>query len=62
VERLGLCIRKPEEIKGDGRLLLFKVEVASPSNWFNGESYVDLLNPEVTEEFLKVTVERRRLR
>jgi len=50
-------IHKGEKIKGDGCLLLFKVEVASPSNWYNGESYVDLLNPEVTEEFLKVTVD-----
>jgi hypothetical protein len=33
----------------------FRVRIQPPSNWFNGESYTDLLNPMVTEEFLKVT-------
>jgi len=50
-------IRKPEEIRGDGRLFLFKVEIDGRSNWYNGESYVDLLNPKVTEEFLRVTLD-----
>ncbi len=47
----------PEDFGGAGRLFLFKVEIMPCSNWYNGESYVDLLNPEVTEEFLKVTLD-----
>ncbi|RLI37722.1 hypothetical protein DRO55_00665 [Candidatus Bathyarchaeota archaeon] len=50
-------IRKPEDVEGLGRLYAFKFQVAGCSNWFNGESYVDLLNPRVTEEFLKVTID-----
>jgi len=50
-------IRKLRDIKGKGSILAFKVEVGSRSNWYNGESYVDLLNPEVTKEFLRVTVD-----
>lgn len=42
---------------GNGRILVFKVEVGERSNWYNGESYADLLNPKVTEEFLRVTVD-----
>jgi len=42
---------------GKGRILGFKVEVSEHSNWYNGESYADLLNPRVTEEFLRVTVD-----
>jgi len=50
-------ISKSSDIEGYGRLFTFKVEVALRSNWYNGESYVDLLNPEATEEFLKVTID-----
>jgi len=50
-------ISKSSDVKGDGKVFAFKVEVTSRSNWYNGESYVDLLNPEVTEEFLKVTID-----
>ena len=50
-------IRKPKDLKGDGQILLFRMEAGSPSNWYNGESYVDLLNPKVTEEFLRVTLD-----
>ncbi|MEM2088482.1 MAG: glycosyl hydrolase [Thermoproteota archaeon] len=42
---------------GNGRILVFKVEVGERSNWYNGESYADLLNPRVTEEFLRVTID-----
>jgi hypothetical protein len=47
--------KKKTDVKGDKRLFMFKVQTVERDNWFNGESYVDLLNPEVTEEFLKVT-------
>jgi hypothetical protein len=42
---------------GNGKIIGFKVETGERSNWYNGESYVDLLNPRVTEEFLRVTVD-----
>jgi len=38
-----------------GDLLAFFVAEAQDSNWYNGESYVDLLNPKATETFLEVT-------
>jgi len=50
-------ITEPSDVKGDGRLFAFKVKITPRSNWYNGESYVDLLNPNVTEEFLKVTID-----
>jgi len=51
-------ITKAEQIEGKGRLLAFKAEIdRQPSRWFNEETYVDLLNPEVTEEFLRVTLD-----
>ncbi|RLG94701.1 hypothetical protein DRO37_04745 [Candidatus Bathyarchaeota archaeon] len=47
-----------EQIEGKGRLLAFKAEIdRKPSRWFNEETYVDLLNPKVTEEFLRVTLD-----
>jgi len=48
-------VHRKTGLKGDKRLLLFKVQIVERNNWYNGESYVDLLNPETTEEFLKVT-------
>ena len=42
---------------GEGELLAFLSGEDKESPWFNGETYVDLLNPEVTETFLKVTHE-----
>jgi len=43
-------ITKAEQIEGKGRLLAFKAEIdRQPSRWFNEETYVDLLNLEVTE-------------
>lgn len=43
-----------EPIKG-GKLFAFIQVVSSKSNWYNGESYVDLLDPKVTEAFLATT-------
>ena len=34
------------------------VELMEESPWFNGETYVDVFNPEATDEFLRVTHER----
>jgi hypothetical protein len=38
-----------------GELFAFRVAEAKESNWYNGETYVDLLSPKVTEAFLRVT-------
>ncbi|HIE29426.1 TPA: hypothetical protein EYP66_19325 [Candidatus Poribacteria bacterium] len=43
------------KIDEDETVYAFHVRIQPPSNWFNGESYVDLLNPMVTEEFMKAT-------
>ncbi len=51
-------VKSSDDVEGEGELFTFKVEVTGKSNWFNGESYVDLLDPKVTEEFLKVTIDR----
>ncbi len=51
-------IQKLRDITGKGVLLQFRIEISQRSNWYNGESYVDLLNPKVTREFLKVTLDR----
>jgi hypothetical protein len=48
-------IKKKSETKGSTRLFAYRVETGERDNWYNGESYVDLLNPETTAEFLKVT-------
>jgi hypothetical protein len=48
-------VHKKTDLKGEGHLLMFKVQIAERNNWYNGESYVDLLNPDVTEEFLSAT-------
>lgn len=49
-------ISKIQDIIGEGEIIGFKVEVSEKENWYNGESYVDLLNPKVTEEFLNTTI------
>ncbi|MCS7120078.1 MAG: glycosyl hydrolase [Candidatus Bathyarchaeota archaeon] len=50
-------IRKIRDITGKGVLLQFRVEIQQRSNRYNGETYVDLLNPKVTREFLRVTLD-----
>ncbi|RLI12914.1 hypothetical protein DRO35_01835 [Candidatus Bathyarchaeota archaeon] len=51
-------ISKPEDFSGKGRLFVFKVKAEKRgNNRFNGETYVNLLNPEVTREFIKVTLD-----
>ncbi|RJS83197.1 hypothetical protein CW706_06220, partial [Candidatus Bathyarchaeota archaeon] len=51
-------IAKPEDFSGKGHLFIFKVKAEKRgNNRFNGETYVNLLNPEVTREFIKVTLD-----
>jgi len=39
----------------DDRLVIFRLHLARNSNWYNGASYADLLNPRAVEEFLRIT-------
>ncbi|MDH7511740.1 MAG: glycosyl hydrolase [Clostridiales bacterium] len=42
---------------GQGDYYLFYIEKASPSPWFGGFAYVDLMRREVTEKFLQITLD-----
>jgi hypothetical protein len=46
---------KTEPREPRGVYVVFRMVLADKSNWYNGESYVDLLDPAVTEVFLQVT-------
>jgi hypothetical protein len=48
-------VAQPEKLRGGEHLLALKVEITQKTNWYNGESYADLLNPKAVEEFLRVT-------
>lgn len=39
-------------------LVAFQQVIGEQSNWRNGETYADLLNPETAEEFIRVTYDR----
>ncbi|HUX00563.1 MAG: glycosyl hydrolase [Phycisphaerae bacterium] len=43
-------------------ILAFRVEIAQPSSWFNGQTYLDTLSHEAVREFIKVTHEAYRKR
>lgn len=58
LETLALGQVKPEE----GRVWWAYLEICGDNPWFNGQSYVDTLNPEAVREFLNVTYERYRER
>lgn len=46
----------PEPKPGE-TLFSFEVRIAEPSSWFNGYTYLDLLNPAAVREFIRVTHE-----
>ena len=57
----GECCITPETPKAEysGRdILAFSVEVMGASSFYNGSTYVDTMNPEATQSFIKVTHER----
>jgi hypothetical protein len=51
--------RPPKLAEGD-KLVVFAVETWGCSDWFNGYTYLDTLNPEAVREFIKVTHEAYR--
>ncbi|RMD74603.1 MAG: hypothetical protein D6820_16420, partial [Lentisphaerae bacterium] len=50
------------ELAENQRLLLFRVYVHPTSDWYNGQSYLDTLNPEAVQRFIEVTHEAYRRR
>jgi len=53
--------KRPKLAKGES-LLIFTVELSTPSDWYNGQTYLDVLNPEAVERFMEVTHEAYRKR
>ena len=47
-----------ETITDNEKLLHFYVKTAANDNWFNGQSYLDTLNPDAVDEFIKITHEK----
>jgi alpha-L-rhamnosidase len=42
-------------LTGQRRVLCFRVKTAPRSDWYNGYTYLDTLNPEAVREFIRVT-------
>ncbi len=51
--------RPPRLAKGE-KILTFRVRLAEPSSWYNGYTYLDVLNPAAVREFIRVTHEAYR--
>jgi len=51
---------KVRRLAKDERILAFQVEVAQPNSWYNGYTYLDVLNPAAVREFIRVTHETYR--
>ena len=50
--------RLPEDFSGDGSdIYTFYRELMARSSWYNGETYLDTLNPEAVQRFIAVTHE-----
>ncbi|MFC1474495.1 glycosyl hydrolase [bacterium] len=48
----------PADATSDGKVLLyFLLATAEAKEWFNGETYVDTMNPDATDAFIQVTHE-----
>ena len=47
-----------EEINKNERVLHFYVKVADNDEWFNGQAYLDTLNPDAVDKFIEVTHEK----
>jgi len=53
---------RPESLAEGETILAFAVELASPSSWYNGFTYLDTLNPLAVRRFIAVTHEAYRKR
>ena len=54
--RLGM--REKEEIEADEMLLVIRLEVSAPSEWFNYQAPPDNLNPDCVKKFIELTHEK----
>ena len=50
-------IKTLKGLKPKKSYIAFSVHFYDNTNWYNGTSYVDLLNPEVTKDFLKIAID-----
>ena len=48
--------RPPRLAKGE-KIIVFQVQLAEPNSWYNGYTYLDVLNPRAVREFIRVTHE-----
>ncbi|MHC4563957.1 MAG: glycosyl hydrolase [Planctomycetota bacterium] len=53
--------KRPKLAKGES-LLIFTVNLAKPSDWYNEQTYLDVLNPQAVARFMEVTHEAYRKR
>jgi len=51
--------KRPKLAAGQS-LLIFMVKLAHPSDWYNGQTYLDVLNPDAVRRFIQVTHEAYR--
>ncbi len=52
--------KKPRKLAEGESILAFKVVIDSPSSWYNGYTYLDVLNHRAVQQFIKVTHEAYR--
>lgn len=52
--------KTPEKHGNQDTILVFRAVTQEPSNWFNGQTYLDTLNPEAVRRFIEVTHETYR--
>lgn len=53
---------RPGRLHKDESLLVFSLQVAEPSDWFNGRPPADTMNPAAVREFIRITHEAYRKR
>jgi hypothetical protein len=54
--------KKPRKLAEGESILAFKMVIDSPSDWYNGYTYLDVLNHRAVQQFIKVTHEAYRKR
>jgi len=47
--------RRPKRLDRGDAILVFRIETAPPSSWYNGQTYLDTLSHEAVREFIRVT-------
>ncbi|MBQ9787857.1 MAG: hypothetical protein IJW33_06795 [Lentisphaeria bacterium] len=48
----------PDELQSDEKGIYFHEYIAADDPWFNGQAYLDTMNPEAVEKFISVTHEK----